>query len=75
MAMTEPPRIRHARWRHKKLGYTVEVLDTRRTGCPTVTVDRTQFTQVKRTWNLEKFLLEFEPLGRPFTLRSLWDRL
>jgi hypothetical protein len=69
----EPPRILYKRWRHKALGYVVEVLDTRYTGCPTVTVDRTQFSKVKRTWNLEKFLLDFEPIGSPLAVRSLWE--
>lgn len=73
--MVEPRRIRHKRWRHRKRGYVVRVLDTRNEGCPTVTVDRTAFATVKRTWNLEKFLLEFEPVGRPFALRSLWELL
>lgn len=73
--MPELSKIRHKRWRHKALGYVVEVLDTRHTGCPTVTVDRTQFAQVKRTWNLEKFLLDFEPVGKPMVARSLWELL
>lgn len=73
--MAEPPQIRHKRWRHKALRYVVEVLDTRYTGCPTVTVDRTQFATVRRTWNLEKFLLDFEPVGKPFVVRSLWEML
>lgn len=71
----EPPKIRHKRWRHKTLLYVVEVVGTRYTGCPTVTVDRTQFTRVKRTWNLEKFLLDFEPIGRPMAVRSVWELL
>jgi hypothetical protein len=71
----EPPQIRHKCWRHKTRGYEVEVLDTRNAGCPTVTVDRTQFAKVRRTWHLEKFLLEFEPLGRPFRQRTLWELL
>lgn len=71
----EAPQIRHKRWRHKTRGYEVEVLDTRYAGCPTVTVDRTQFSRLERVWNLEKFLLEFDPLGRPYPRRSLWDLL
>lgn len=70
-----PPTIRHKRWRHKTLRYVVEVLGTRNTGCPTVTVNRTQFTHVKRTWNVEKFLLDFEPVGRPMAQRSIWELL
>lgn len=73
--MAEAPEIRHKRWRHKKHGYVVHVLGTRNEGCATVTVDRTAFATVKRTWNLEKFLLEFEPLGRPVRARSLWELL
>jgi hypothetical protein len=73
--MVDPPRIRHKRWRHKKRGYVVQVLDTRNEGCPTVTVDRTALATIKRTWTLEKFLLEFEPIGRPFVARSLWELL
>jgi len=73
--MSEEPRIRHRRWRHRTLDYVVEVMDTRCTGCPTVTVDRTQFANVKRTWNLEKFLQEFEPIGKPLRVRSLWEML
>jgi hypothetical protein len=73
--MTEAPLIRHKRWRHKTRGYEVNVLDTRTAGCPTVTVDRTQYTQAQRTWNIEKFLLEFEPLGKPIRLKTLWDLL
>jgi hypothetical protein len=69
------PRIRFKRWRNKKLGYIVNVLDTRNDGCPTVTVDRTQFAAVKRTWHTEKFLIDFEPVGRPFVTRSLWELL
>lgn len=74
-SMMEVPSIRYKRWRHKRLGYLVTVLDTRNDGCPTVTVDRTQFATVKRTWNTEKFLIEFEPIGRPFATQSLWDLL
>jgi hypothetical protein len=67
--------IRHKRYVHRKRGYEVEVLDTRNMGCPTVTVDRTQYAEVKRTWTVEAFLLAFEPLGRPFRRPTLWDML
>lgn len=72
--MTEAA-IQHKRWRHKARGYEVEVLDTRNAGCPTVTVDRTQYAVLKRTWTVEAFLQAFEPLGRPFRQRTLWDML
>lgn len=71
----ETPEIRHKRWRHKVRRYEVKVLDTRNVGCPTVTVNRTQYAEVKRVWTIEAFLLEFEPLGRPFRQRTLWDML
>lgn len=73
--MSHEPLIRHKRWRHKTRDYEVQVLDTRNAGCPTVTVDRTQYTRTQRTWNVEKFLLEFEPIGRPVRLKTLWERL
>ena len=79
MTEDEVPEIRHARWRHKTLNYEVQVLDTRNYGCPvthrTVTVNRTQFGQKARIWTAQRFVAEFEPIGKPLEARELWDYL
>lgn len=79
MVDEEPPEIKHARWRHRTLGYEVQVVDTRNYGCPvvhrTVTVDRTQYGHRERTWTARRFVAEFEPLGTPPKPRDLWDYL
>lgn len=80
MADDELPDITHARWRHKRLGYEVHIVDTRNYGCPvvvhrTVTVDRTQFGNKQRTWAVKRFFTEFEPIGKPSKARDLWDHL
>lgn len=79
MTDDELPEIRHTRWRHKTLGYEVQVLDTRNYGYPvnhrTVTVDRTQFGHKQRVWTVRRFVAEFDPIGKPPKTRDLWDYL
>lgn len=79
--MSQPnPEIRHKRWRHKALGYEVTVLAVLNYGSAsdmrsTVTVDRTQFSQQKRTWDARRFVSEFQPIGRPQKVKDFWARL
>ena len=75
----DPVEIRHNRWRNKAKGYEVKVVSTRtfhgKHGFySTVTVVE-KGTKAEVRWPALAFVQAFEPLGRPRSIKSVWQRL
>lgn len=74
----DQPEIRHKKWRHKTLNYEVKVLAVYNNGHPnyrTVKVDRSKHALKPRTWSAVRFVVEFEPIGRPQRRKTLLQSL
>ena len=71
--------IRYKRWKNKRHGYLVEILDVQnypggQTCYQTVRVKRVR-SHEERTWAVEAFLKSFDPIGRKMRQKTAWDRL